>query len=506
MAEISVTGPGLGNSLQQILMADDIVPGSEPSYQLCKILYEFHPIAGKLVDKPIELAQSQDRKISVPDSPEERVKEAFEDEWKAIKADRRIKNTVRLARIYGIASIAVMVDGQDTSVPVNYQDLWKQKVSFNSFDPLNTAGSLVLNQNPNAMDFQHVTDIRVAGQYYHRSRTCVLMNEDPIYISFVSSAFGFVGRSVYQRVLFPLKSFINTMRADDMVATKAGVIVAKMEQAGSVVDSVVQRLFGYKRQVVKEAQTYNVIGIGVNEAIESLNLQNIDGALSMARRDILENIATGSNTPAKIITQETFAEGFGEGTEDAKAIAQWVDTFRNSMQPLYDFFDRIVQHRAWNPEFYATIQRDFPEYKNVSYDEAFYRWVNSFAAEWPSLLKEPDSELVKVDDVKLKAVIAAVEILLPILDPFNRALVVEWLCDSFNEMKLLFGNPLNLDIDALQEYQPEPEMIRPLEEPREPKPFAAQDSARPGFEAYKDAVQTLVHAADAMRERTRRAA
>ena len=64
---------------------------------------------------------------------------------------------------------------------------------FNCFDPLNTAGSLVLNQNPNEIDFQKVKGIIVNGRAYHRTRTVVIMNEDPIYISFTGSAFGVIG-------------------------------------------------------------------------------------------------------------------------------------------------------------------------------------------------------------------------------------------------------------------------------------------------------------------------
>jgi len=64
--------------------------------------------------------------------------------------------------------------------------------------------------------------------------------------------------------------------------------------------------------------------------------------------------------PAKILLQETFAEGFGEGTEDAKYVARFIDGIREEMAPLYNFFDMIVQRRAWTPDFYKLIQEDFP--------------------------------------------------------------------------------------------------------------------------------------------------
>jgi hypothetical protein len=92
----------MGSSLMRMLLADDIVPGSEPSYQLCKEIYLYHPLGAKLAEAPINLAQSQVREIEV-EGHSPRVKRAFEDEWLAMKTDRIIHNLAKTARIYGIA-------------------------------------------------------------------------------------------------------------------------------------------------------------------------------------------------------------------------------------------------------------------------------------------------------------------------------------------------------------------------------------------------------------------
>jgi len=467
-------GSSLTTPLQEMLQADEIVPGAAPSYQLCKTIYNYHPLGKKLVDSPIMMAQSQKREISIPDGPEDRVKEAFAKEWERIGADKHIANTMRLARIYGIASLALLVEGEDNDKPLDLSKLSDKKISFNEFDPLNTAGSLVLNLQPNAMDFMKHTDIVVSGKRYHRSRSVVILNEDPIYLEYTTSAYGYVGRSSFQRALFPLKSFLQSLSTDDMVTRKAGVLIAKLQSPGSIIDNMMSKLFGQKRALIQESQTDNVISVGLEEAIETLNLQNLDGAYGQARKNILENIAAANDMPAKLLNSETFAEGFGEGTEDAKNVARYIDRVRVEMRPLYDFFDQIVMHRAWNEEFYKTIQADFPDYKKIPYSRAFYDWVNSFAAIWPNLLTEPDSEKIKVDETKLKAIISAVEVFAPMLDPDNKARMVQWAAENLNENKLLFQSPLELDIEDLKSFVP----AQPLEEPSEPKPFAAQDSQR----------------------------
>ena len=484
MSTLNVQSAQLGSSLSTLLTAADIQPGDDASYQTCKTIYAYHPMGGKLADFPIQMAQSQPRKITVPKGPEERLVEAFEDEWRAISADKHIENVARLARVYGVASVALMVEGVDADKALDFDKLADADISINVFDPLNTSGSLVLSQDPNSMDFQKVQGIAVQGQAYHRSRTVTLLNEDPIYIEYTQSAFGYVGRSVYQRALFQLKSFVNSLITDNMIVTKAGVLVAKMQQQSSAIDQMMAAISGQKRELLKEAQTGNVLSISVDESIESLDLNNLEAPYNTARKNIIENIASASGTPAKLLLSETFAAGFGEGTEDAKHIAMYINGIREWMTPLYTFFEKVVRYRAWNEEFYKTIQEEFPnEYKGKSYKTAFYEWSNSFAAEWPSLLEEPDSEKIKVSDVQLKAVIALLEVLLPAVDAQNKVELIKWACDNFNALKLLFPNPLVLDFDAMIESAQNMAVEGETEggeedgedkpkEPKAPKPFA----------------------------------
>ena len=477
MAFIEINGSEVGEALRGLLLVDDIVPGQVPSYQTCKTIYSTHPLGEKLVSVPIRLAQSKPRDISIPNSPEERVKKAFLDQWLADGCDKHLGNLHRLKRVYGIASLALLTEGEDPSEAIDYDTLWKDSIGFNVFDPLNTAGSLTGNLDPNSPGFLKTEGISVNGKPYHRSRSIVALNEEPIYLEWTASAFGYVGRSVYQRTLFPLKSFVQTMVTDDLVARKAGVLVAAMKQAAPFIDLPILRMFGRKREIVQDARTGNVIGIGIEERIESLNLQNINGAMKESRNNILENIASGAGMPAILITSETFSSDFHEGTEDAKAVADYIKREQEDMNPSYAWMDKIIQKRAWNPEFYATIQADFPEqYGKLDYKTAFYHWSNAFTASWPSLLTEPESKLAEAEDVKLKALIAAVEVLMPALDPENRATTVKWLAENFNALNVLFSSPLNLDYEALAEYEPPSAEVDTLHEPHEPKPFAAQDA------------------------------
>ena len=490
MANIYNGTENFGTSLQSIMISDDIAPGSQASYEVCKTIYLYHPFGQKIVDFPLYMATYKPREINVPKAPDdgEMLVEAFTREWKDIRAEEHIINAARTARIYGISTLALLQNGTEPSDEVDFKKIYKSRIAISTFDPLNTAGSLVLNQDPNSLDFQKVTGVSVSGKTYHRSRVCVTMNEAPIYIAYEQAGFGFVGRSIYQRGLYALKSFLMTMATDMMVATKAGLLIAKMESQSSAVDAPMLNLFGVKRQMLKEAQTNNVLSIGTGEEVQSLDLHNLDGAATMARKNIIENIASACGTPAKMLLAETFAEGFGEGSEDAKAVAQHIDGIRSWMQPLYDFMTEIVMYRAWNEDFYATIQSRYPDqYGSVPYNVAFNEWRNSFTAIWPNLLEEPESEKLRGEDVVLKAIIAVIEVLTPLVDPDNKARVVEWAADNLNANKRLFKSPLDLDFEALANYEP----AVPEQPVAPPRPESATDGYNGKRERFDDSDEEM---------------
>ena len=415
-----VTGLTQSSALYRMLMGDDIAPGSPPSYELCKTIYLYHPLGAKMVDGPLTLAQSQERVITVQDAPDE-VRQAFLDEWEAQEADTHILNVHALARIYGISAIVLGVEGQPSNSLVDMPEIYKKKIFFNDLDPLNVAGSLVLSQQTSDPLFQKPVTIRTSGDTYHPSRFRVVMNERPIFISYTGSAFGFVGRSVFSRALYPLKSFIRSMIADDIIQSKIGALIAKMKSPGSIVNQVMRVVASLKRALLKRLQSGQVLSIDTEESIETLDMTHVDTAGTYSRNNIIRNIETCADMPAKMLDQETMVSGFGEGTEDARRYAQYIGRIRIKMNPEYKWFDNIIQYRAWNPDWYKrVIQSKYAEeWGSVDFTVAFSQWREAFHAEWPSLLIEPESEQIKKEEAKLEAVIAILNSLLTQLDPYN---------------------------------------------------------------------------------------
>jgi len=84
-------------------------------------------------------------------------------------------------------------------------------------------------------------------------------------------------RSVFQRALYPLKAYIRLMIANDMIATKLGLLVAKTRPPGPIINRVMQVIASVKRALLKQAQTGQVLTVDPDEDITTLNMQNVDG-------------------------------------------------------------------------------------------------------------------------------------------------------------------------------------------------------------------------------------
>lgn len=456
MGTISITNSGgLGGGLALIANAEDLQPGDPVSYQVCKALWTLHPLGGKLVEKPITLAQSDGREITVDGVAGEELKKAHEDEWTRLDCDAKIRDVMHLARAYGAGAVAWGLPNMPTDQALD--DLFKLAdlpgLYFNVYDPLNLSGSIVTNQDPNAPDFQKPNKaITAAGQPYHPSRTAVVFNGTPVYLDFQSSSFSFSGRSVFLRCLFPMKSYLGTMKTNDMVSRKAGLLVAKTKQNSSVVDRIMELAGALKRNLLKQAETDGVLQVDTDDVIESLNLQNIDGAGKFARDNIIADIAAGSDVPASIIKDEAFAQGFSDGDNDMMAVVQFINHVRKTMASLYAYFDRIVQYRAWNPALFKTLQEKYPEaLAGRDYKAWFFECRDKFSATWPSLIQESEGEKTERNAKKLKALSDMFKVLAPGLDPENLARLRAWMVDMLNDMPELFTGILDFDPELFAE-------------------------------------------------------
>lgn len=456
MAELRINN-NLCSELMQIINSDVIQPGTDVGYQTCKLLWQFHPLGGKLVEKPVNMAMCKPRTYNVETDPDERVVRQFCEVWKRMGLNEKIKNFFYVSRCYGAAAIGVGTDGTSCKNPIPTFGLREEDVYINIWDPLNASGSMATDPDPNSRFFQQANaTLKIASKSWHPSRTLKIFNGTPIYLEYQNSTFGFTGRSVFQRVLYPMKSYIGTMVANNLVSKKAGVLVAKTEQNGSVASGIMAAATGKKRENVKISENEGVLSIGTKESIESLNLQNIDKALSTARDNIISDVAAGSDVPAILIKDEAFSQGWSEGKEDSKAISQYIDGVRQTIEPVMNYFERMVRYIAWSEDFYTSLKNDYPDIITDDYQTTFRTWEREFEASWQELIEEAPNKRRESDSKVVQQAAALFAVLAPQLDPVNRSMAADWLASVTNATETYGDSPMIIDKDTLSKYQPPP--------------------------------------------------
>src|SRR6185437_179869 len=128
MAQLVLKGSTLGSSLQDLLLCDDIQPGVDASYQICKSIYLYHPIGKKMAESPIAMAQFKPREISLDDGPTEELIKAFNDQWAKDGHTKTIRSVATQARAYGVTSVALL-DGAKPDQPLNTKELAGKEIS-----------------------------------------------------------------------------------------------------------------------------------------------------------------------------------------------------------------------------------------------------------------------------------------------------------------------------------------------------------------------------------------
>ena len=253
-----------------------------------------------------------------------------------------------------------------------------------------------------------------------------------------------------------MKSYIGTMTANDMVSQKAGVLVAKTAQNGSVLSGIMAAATKVKREIIKIARNGGVISIGDKDEVESLNLQNIDGALNASRDNIISDIASGSDVPSILIKEEAFSKGWGEGSEDSKAVSQYIDGVRQQIEPVMDYFEKLVQYIAWSEDFFNSLKNDFPDIITDDYQKTFFMWRREFTAKWQELVEESPDKRRESDSKVIQQATALYTALSQNLDPENRATAADWLTSIVNATQTYGDVPLIIDKEALANYIPPP--------------------------------------------------
>ncbi|MDI2113060.1 anti-CBASS protein Acb1 family protein [Commensalibacter nepenthis] len=432
------------------------------SYDLCKQLYVYHPLGKRIVDLPIDLTLNKDRILNVKHELSPELLEQFNKKWKELNLTRVIRNLAVTSRLYGIAALFIKADGvEDNKKIPDDKTLNNYKITPLVYDALNIAGSATGNQNIDSVDFLELKDVYRSGTALAKDRSIILSNGDPIYIEYINSAYGYAGRSVFQNCAGLLQSYLDVMEADNTVARKVALIVAKLNQGGSAT-RVQEAANDQKRNLLQEARNDNVLSIGTNEDIDTLNMTNVDNSLDTSRRHIIEDIANAIDLPVILLNGQKFTGGFGEGSEDTKNIGRHIDNKRQWLEPIFDFCDNLVMELAWdfnfidslnskNSSFYDKNLTSFEE-KQRLYKVKFQELKNSFSYSFPSFLTETEAEILDGDVKKINSMKTIFESVYDKVDPQTKSQLICWMMDNFNDLRSVNKVKIDYNPDEIKEF------------------------------------------------------
>lgn len=372
---------------------------NELTYQNCQDIFNYWPLGRRVVSALPNFALNSGRKISFGEFPKECI-DRFNEVFDELNLLEVIKNHCYNIRIFGNASLLVQFDEKDYEKPVSLESIRNSKfLRVIPLTPMITAGSQI-GMNPLEKDYLLPIQIKVNGQNVNPSRVLWSNNGMPQYLKWVPSGYNYTGQSVFSNMVEPIKYWGKALIALQRIATKAGGIIVKNRQEGSLLNSIVVNSTNKFMEVIRNMNNDGIASISHQDSVELFNLNGTSEVELIINKfnEVIQLALT--DTPTAILLDERLAKGFGNGEEDFKALLIAVDNYRNNiLKSIYEWLDKIVLYRAFDNDFISSLSKKYSfDVKNK--DEFLLKIIDEFSYEWEPLY--PDSEANKQDNLGRK--------------------------------------------------------------------------------------------------------
>jgi hypothetical protein len=353
------------------------------SYDNCKTILNYHPLAPAITRKPFTDAFARGFEYSFPDNnivPE--AKERFEK--MAEKATEWVIDTYRLALGYGLSGLSLVIDGENPAAPIDTGWISSQLenlFSFNSLDPLPIAGSVVTDLDPNSPKFLKSFAFRVRGQSYHFSRCQVVVNpvESKDYLKYRSENYGFNPPSIFVRALPALQQYLRLRIAENFLGSKVASIVINQDVKSSVYDKITEVISKIKRSKVDDLTNGQVITIGLDDKISSLDLANAHQVMAYLHESNMNDLASSTGWQASYLKHAMLSTGFADGSNDAAQIDKMLFGVQGFTKKTFQWIDDILFYCAWTDSFIDSIAQQYPDiYRGYSRNQIRNMWRTGY--------------------------------------------------------------------------------------------------------------------------------
>ena len=418
------------------------------------LFMQYHPLMLAITGKPFLDALSRGFEYVFDDAPPE-AKERFAKV--ADSATQPVIRVFKLALSYGAAGIGIVVSGEDASKPIDtgwFSQNLENGFSFNTFDSLVTAGSFITDLDPNSTEFQKVIDFSVRGKRYHFSRCKAVFNplEDPNYLQYESSAYGFVSASILKRALPALQQYLRLRIAETLLTKKVASFVIKQDVKQSVYEKISETINSFKRSKVEDLTGGDAITIGIDDSIESFDLANSSQTINALDELNMNSLASSTGWQASYLKHSMLSTGFADGSNDAAQIDKMLYSVQRFTKELFEWIDDILFYIAWTDGFIDEIANQSPDlYRGKTRNQIRQLWRTGYERKFnPPTAEQPKDKAAANGDF-LEALTKAVSLIMQTAgNPTLTEAVVNEI-DAANIFTQGFGE--RIDPESLQQPQ-----------------------------------------------------
>lgn len=337
------------------------------TYQECIEIYQNWALGKRVASALPNVALSVDRNVTFKDLPKE-----CEEHYKKVLINNNINQIMKdfliNVRVFGMCTLFINIDGVEPDEAfsqklINSKNNWR----FSILDPLVTSGSNI-EMDPLKINYMEFNEFYIAGKVTHLSRVYTAFNDMQFYLKWIDSNFAFGSPSVYQNLASLIPQWQRCVIALERAATKAGSIIYKSREAGSILTATSAQALRKNLDIIRNMQNDGIASIEKDASIELFNLtgiSEIDAIINQLNTILLMAL---SDTPANILLNDKLSQGFGEGSEDMKANVMLIESYREKfVKPLYDFIDKVLLHVAFTDEFIKDLINEYEiDFKNMS--------------------------------------------------------------------------------------------------------------------------------------------
>lgn len=353
----------------------------------CATIWRFCLFARLIVSLMPELAFSANRIFMIENSEPE-VVEAIQKANIRLKVKEKVKDVIKLSRIFGYATFAIACEHNGEKIPLSQALSAKQvregNISINVIDPMLTS-STQPELDPTKYGFMELRRVYVGNERLHHSRGVAIQHTMPIYNEYTNSAYTFSGTSIFQSIYSLLIIHQNLCLNIKRMAEIGGSLMVNQPSAAFDEEAGSNFVSGGKAQ---QQQTLGILstikrwGVAIWGRKTEVNYLGMQGTTDVATAlEIIEKIISHEipDTPNILFSDTAFSKGLSEGIQDMKFIQQAINDFREKAEPIYRIVDKYLQAIAWTPEFCESIRRKYyDKYGDMTYAQMKEYWASDF--------------------------------------------------------------------------------------------------------------------------------